>query len=234
MIGNSRVGMRRIEPFWTNATDGKVKYEITGEHCEFDSRDQCKQYQKEFSDAGLELVFVVDESGSMSGVMGDLRSLVKDLAGEFADKVGKNVFLSLIGYDNDATIRIQETTNGNLVTLIEFNSEVDKLTAGGGTNTADGLVKARNLIEARMASINQQRKYIVVLLTDGVPNDQSAAVAEARKVRNIGAAQAGSGAADADAVVLIAIGWNSDSVKRSIEEYACYGAGPACIDERVF
>lgn len=127
----------------------------------------------------LDVVFVVDESGSMgssASVSGDSKAVaVRKAMRNFTTYLDSDMDrVSLVGfYQNHPNFGKVYRTNDQMWTsdFATFNSStVTKTKYSGGTWTAGGMKKAASLVSLRS---NETRNRIVVLLTDGVNNQDS-------------------------------------------------------------
>lgn len=104
----------------------------------------------------VDLIIVVDESGSMSGSrMTNTKSAAKEIISQMKD----NDRCAVIGFTYSTSIKQSLTSDKNLL-----NTAVDKLYANGGTSIYRGIDAALDMFES-MSDDNRQ-KYII-LLSDG-------------------------------------------------------------------
>jgi Ca-activated chloride channel family protein len=105
------------------------------------------------------LVFLVDVSGSMADTM-KLDLIKRSLRG-LVDKMKEGDTVAIVTYAGDARVALQPTSRSELdKILIAINS----LSAGGGTNGADGIRTAYQLAHSNMKQGSVNR---VILATDG-------------------------------------------------------------------
>jgi len=121
----------------------------------------------------LDVVFVVDESGSMADPAGgglDKYQAVRESMQNFTTYLDPTMDrVALAGYNENHDNRGEiYRTNGRMITsdFAAFNSStVYKTEANGGTYSAGGMKKAASLLDLRS---NASRDTIIVMLTDGV------------------------------------------------------------------
>ena len=106
----------------------------------------------------VNISFVLDKSGSMSGESFDL--LIKSML-EFIDKLSANDRCSLVFFDNEAVVAFKQQTVGNKQAIKDILQTVQ---AGGGTNIYDGLAAGYKELEKNFSPEYSNR---VILLTDG-------------------------------------------------------------------
>lgn len=109
--------------------------------------------------SGLDVVFVIDSSGSMS--WNDPDNVRKTVTKEFINRLTDNDTAALISFDSSA------------ITLANFTSDktvlcnaVDKLDSSGGTSLSVGINSALNLFGNKEKAEN--RLQYIVMLTDGI------------------------------------------------------------------
>lgn len=109
-----------------------------------------------------DVVFVIDESGSMGPIQGDVRNNVKFMASSLT-AAGVDTQFGLIGYGTSSHASNQDPhTHTDLTTLTDFENNVDNLVASGGLEKAfDAVVHAGTLQNYR-----EQAGTCVVLVTD--------------------------------------------------------------------
>ena len=109
------------------------------------------------------VALVLDTSGSMSGTPA---SVQKEAAKEFCKRLVNaegNNYVALVRFNSYASILCEFTDN-----LTSLDNYIDKLTASGGTNTNDALIKAGEVLDA--VNVQGAIKNIVVC-SDGLPED---------------------------------------------------------------
>ncbi len=122
-----------------------------------------------------DVVIVIDTSGSMSSIVDGhsvlyyAKQAAKNLAADLLASSGNRV--ALVSYDYDGggngsysgDSRLDQNFTSSIST---FNSAVNGLSAGGGTNTQAGLQRAWNTVNSYG---NTGSRKFIVFLTDGVP-----------------------------------------------------------------
>ena len=131
--------------------------------------------------AAIDLVFVLDASGSIGNNLPSVLNLVRNIIaaldiGPGAGQVG------VIRYSGSASVVIRLTDNNNEAALLAAVNGIDTNT-GGSTNTAAGLnlLLSDGFIGARPPSQGVPRFAIVV--TDGDSDDRTATAAAAAALR---------------------------------------------------
>ena len=114
-------------------------------------------YTSEFR--GLDVVFVLDSSGSMSS--NDNNNLRLQAAKNFIDKLGNNDRAAVIDFDSGASLYQEFTSDHELL----YNA-VDRINASGGTNLSKGISLAISQFVESSYDRNDAYKYII-FLTDG-------------------------------------------------------------------
>ena len=117
------------------------------------------------SDADLDIVMVVDDSGSMEG---DKIELVKRDSIELIESVlaDTNNRIGLVGFNSEAT-KLSVLTSDKDVLI----RQVSNLTAIGGTNYYGAFLKAEDVLSGYEKQSG--RELILLFLTDGLPNEQN-------------------------------------------------------------
>ena len=115
--------------------------------------------------AYLDLVMVVDNSGSMSGskiaqVKHDATELIESVLSDSNNRIG------LVSFNSDAT-KLSNLTSDSTALV----SLVNDLSTPGNTNYYDGFKKAEEVLEGYQKQNN--RELIMLFLTDGFPNEQT-------------------------------------------------------------
>lgn len=113
--------------------------------------------------AKLDIVLVVDTSGSMNGdKLEDTKSAINALVDVFANEDKKvDVQYKLVTFSDSSNIETDEWVSGD-----SLKKKVRSLTAKGGTNYDKGLANAATAINS---STREGAKKIVIFLTDGQP-----------------------------------------------------------------
>lgn len=106
-----------------------------------------------------DIVLVLDVSGSMSGTP---LEETKKASAKFVDTIlDEDASIGVITYDNSANMVSDFSVDKNSLTSV-----VDNISSGGGTNIESGLLKAQEML-----STSNAKKKIIVLMSDGEPND---------------------------------------------------------------
>ncbi|OHE76240.1 MAG: hypothetical protein A2413_01205 [Treponema sp. RIFOXYC1_FULL_61_9] len=109
----------------------------------------------------LNLCFVIDCSGSMSG---EKIQWVKDSFDVFLKTVRDTDFVSLVKFNNSATIVFPSTKMSGAAVRSEFRDAVGEIVSGGGTNLVAGLKTGYGQV---MANYRKEYANKVLFLTDG-------------------------------------------------------------------
>lgn len=106
-----------------------------------------------------DIVLVLDVSGSMSGTP---LEETKKAASKFVSTIlNEDASIGMVTYDNSASMLSDFSVDENSLKSITNN-----INDGGGTNIEAGLIKAQEML-----SISKAKKKIIVLMSDGEPND---------------------------------------------------------------
>ncbi|GJG93709.1 VWA domain-containing protein [Cupriavidus pauculus] len=119
----------------------------------------------------LDMVFVIDSSGSMKDVWSTVRSNANSFLNQFSpstDRVGLVHFSS--GAVSDVAIRT--TTRG--FDRPAMQTKITNLSNGGYTNYAEGMWQARSQLNS-ITSTNRSSLRVIVFFSDGNPNTIAAA-----------------------------------------------------------
>ena len=113
----------------------------------------------------LDLVMVIDNSGSMSGekitqVKHDATELIESILSDSNNRIG------LVSFNSDAT-KLSDFTSDSAALI----SLINNLDTPGCTNYYDGFKKAEEVLEGYQKQNN--RDLIMLFLTDGFPNEQT-------------------------------------------------------------
>ncbi|HIU69604.1 MAG TPA: VWA domain-containing protein [Candidatus Scubalenecus merdavium] len=114
-------------------------------------------YEEEFS--GLDVVFVIDSSGSMSS--NDYNELRLEAAKQFVAKLGDKDRAAVIDFDNYASLYQAFTSDHEAL-----NNAIDRIDDSGGTNLSSGISLAINQFTSDAYDRTDAAKYII-FLTDG-------------------------------------------------------------------
>jgi uncharacterized protein YegL len=136
------------------------------------------------SNSPWHLVFVLDDSGSMSGEPANklneaLDAMIEEM--KLMSQGTKPYFkISIVVFGSNVSVlaeaESEQTIDKNKITKFSGNS--------GGTNMAAGLVEAADILRRKPGKATDFDPY-VFLLTDGVPDDESAAIRAAQAIRNM-------------------------------------------------
>ncbi len=130
----------------------------------------------------LDIVLVLDVSGSMDGPMGNrdktkridaLKNAVKGFITKVAENnpataenpVGHRISIVKFAKNSDIVKHLTDVSTGES----ELNTAVDQLSTGGATRADLGMQQAKD--ELKKNSTDQSRDKVVVMFTDGSPND---------------------------------------------------------------
>lgn len=130
----------------------------------------------------LDIVLVLDVSGSMDGPMGNrdktkridaLKNAVKGFITKVAENnpataenpVGHRISIVKFAKNSDIVKHLTDVSTGES----ELNTAVDQLSTGGATRADLGMQQAKD--ELKKNSTDQSHDKVVVMFTDGSPND---------------------------------------------------------------
>ena len=108
---------------------------------------------------GLDIVFVIDSSGSMSS--NDRNGLRITAAKEFVSRLGEKDRAAVVDFDSSAKL-LQGFTNDHEL----LNTAIEKINSSGGTNLSRGMNTAITQFTAESYTRTDAYKYII-FLTDG-------------------------------------------------------------------
>lgn len=131
----------------------------------------------------VQIVFVIDTSGSMSGTrVNTTRNSTKTLVNALYDKLGEeNLDIGIIYFNSNMdTGKILNLTN-NRTTIL---NHIDKIYASGGTYMSSSLARAKQMLMATGDS--EDIIKIVCTLSDGSLADESQAIAEFKNINSAG------------------------------------------------
>lgn len=120
---------------------------------------------------GVDVLFVIDTSGSMGRGYNNLLPTVKTLLTKDGGLVDK-IFSKTGNVNNVAMVSFSDMDHTNPTSWYgtsskaDFKAAVNKLSASGGTNWTYAMVKARELLDDRSNSSNEK---VVIFLSDGKP-----------------------------------------------------------------
>ncbi len=115
---------------------------------------------KSFLESEIDVIFVLDESGSMAGEKIEiLKDAMKDLTYKMLDHGGFNI--GIVNYSTRVNSELDFTQ-----TYTEIETFIDtEVNALGGTFTQGGLIRATEMMESRP----EEREKKIILVSDGVP-----------------------------------------------------------------
>lgn len=123
------------------------------------------------SASGVDVLFVIDRSGSMGGYNSTLLSQVQSLLTKndgIVDKIfaksGNKNSVAMVSFSGKAGTSTTAWYGGSSKTT--FKSKVNGLTASGGTNWTYAMVKAKELLDQKSNSGNEK---VVIFMSDGKP-----------------------------------------------------------------
>lgn len=117
------------------------------------------QNQGDSQYTGIDVVFVIDSSGSMWD--NDHSGLRKEAAKAFVDKLGSNDRAAVIDFDHDASV-YQDFTSDHT----NLKNAINRINDSGGTDLGAGMGKAISLFTNSSYTRTDAYKYII-FLTDG-------------------------------------------------------------------
>ena len=109
----------------------------------------------------LNLVLVIDRSGSMSG---DRIEKVKEALVALAKKLAPRDLVSIVTYSSDASVCLEGTRVRDLESI---EAAIKQIETGGGTNLNAGLMLGYHVAAQ---NFDKKRANRVILLTDGIAN----------------------------------------------------------------
>lgn len=120
---------------------------------------------------GVDVLFVIDTSGSMESGKNKLLPKVKTLLTKDGGLVDK-IFSKTENVNNVAMVSFSDMDHTNPTSWYgtsskdTFKNDVNSLSASGGTNWTYAMIKARELLDGRSNSSNEK---VVIFLSDGKP-----------------------------------------------------------------
>ena len=137
----------------------------------------------EQKDVPLDIVLVLDQSGSMSDSFGNTKrqEAMKTAVNNFIDSVGEKYSpstgadhrIALVEFDSGART-LMDWTDANSQGVSNLKTTVNGLSEGGATNVGAGMQEAASLIDnPNYNGSNTKRQQVVIVFTDGVPTTQS-------------------------------------------------------------
>lgn len=129
----------------------------------------------------VEIVFVIDTSGSMGGTkVTTTKTSTKTLVESLFDKLGADHLQIGVIFFNSGMRDVLELTNNE----DNIMSQLDKIYASGGTAMSDSLQKANSMLSATPTDDNTIK--IVCTLSDGALGDESESIAEFKNLNSSG------------------------------------------------
>lgn len=140
------------------------------------------EVKTEVKDIPLDIVLVLDQSGSMSDSFGDTnrQAAMKTAVQNFIDSVGTKYSaeadhrLALVEFRSNATI-LKDWTFADTNGVENLKQTVGNLNASGATNVGAGMQRAEELMTTKYnhTGKNTSRQKVVIVFTDGVPTTSS-------------------------------------------------------------
>lgn len=166
---NEETGLLEELPNQT-VENGKVSADVTHFSCyillnkvEFDKvweQDiKTPQDQENPQYTGIDVVFVIDSSGSMT--RNDKNGIRKTAAKAFVAKLTSNDRAAVIDFDSSATVYRSFTSDHD-----DLNTAIDRVNSSGGTSLSAGIGKAIDQFTSDTYTRTDAYKYII-FLTDG-------------------------------------------------------------------
>ena len=137
----------------------------------------------EQKDVPLDIVLVLDQSGSMSDSFGNtnrqtamktaVNNFIDSVGGKYIPATGADHRIALVEFDSNATT-LMGWTDANSQGVSDLKTTVNGLREGGATNVGAGMQEAASLIaKPNYNGPNIKRQQVVIVFTDGVPTTQS-------------------------------------------------------------
>lgn len=140
------------------------------------------EVKTEVKDVPLDIVLVLDQSGSMSDPFGNTnrQAAMKTAVQNFIDSVGQKYSadadhrLALVEFRSNATI-LEEWTFADADGVENLKQTVGNLRENGATNVGAGMQRAEELMTTKYnyTGQNTSRQKVVIVFTDGVPTTNS-------------------------------------------------------------
>lgn len=158
-----------INPVWIKAKEQDLNDKGASAYSMHPNKDGAEIYRscvqakinelERTTSAERDIVLVLDVSGSMSGTP---LEETKKASTKFVDTIlDEDASIGIVTYDNSANMVSDFSVDKNSLTSVANN-----IGGGGGTNIEAGLIKAKEML-----SISKAKKKIIVLMSDGEPND---------------------------------------------------------------
>ncbi len=125
--------------------------------------------EADINENAVDLIIVVDESGSMSGTrMSNTKAAAKEIISQMKD----NDRCAVIGFTGSASVKQELTSDKNLL-----ENAVDRLYASGGTSIYRGIDSALAMFDSMSSD---ERQKFVILLSDGEDGSTAQSLASAK------------------------------------------------------
>ncbi len=125
--------------------------------------------EADVNENAVDLIIVVDESGSMSGTR---MSNTKAAAKEIISQMKENDRCAVIGFTEGASVKQELTSDKNLL-----GNAVDRLYASGGTSIYRGIDSALAMFDSMSSD---ERQKFIILLSDGEDGSTSQSLTSAK------------------------------------------------------
>ncbi len=133
----------------------------------------------EQKDVPLDIVLVLDQSGSMSDSFGNtnrqtamktaVNNFIDSVGGKYIPATGADHRIALVEFRSEATI-LKGWTDADSDGVTELKTTVNGLRENGATNVGAGMQEAAYLIDnPNYNGSNTKRQQVVIVFTDGVP-----------------------------------------------------------------
>ena len=137
----------------------------------------------EEKDVPLDIVLVLDQSGSMSDRFGNtdrqaamktaVNNFIDSVGGKYSPETGADHRIALVEFDSGART-LMGWTYANSQGVSDLKTTVNGLREGGATNVGAGMQAAASLIDdSSYTGPYTKRQQVVIVFTDGVPTTQS-------------------------------------------------------------
>lgn len=147
----------------------------------------------------LDMIFVIDSSGSMQPVWSTVRSNANSFLNQFSpstDRVG------LVHFSSGAVSDIPINTSARGFDRPKMQTKITGLSNGGYTNYAEGLWQARAQLNS-IPQLNRSSLRVIVFFSDGLPNTIAAAYTTTNNKTCTGGIMADTGNKTLDAYYVI-------------------------------
>ena len=137
----------------------------------------------EQKDVPLDIVLVLDQSGSMNDSFGNTKrqaamknavnNFIDSVGGKYRPSTGADHRIALVEFRSEATI-LKNWTDADSQGVSNLKTTVNGLSENGATNVGAGMQEAAYLIDnPNYNGSNTKRQQVVIVFTDGVPTTQS-------------------------------------------------------------